>query len=55
MIFKFIFSGPADGGILSVAVVLDAVYEHLYADQPMPDVHRPGSVDGGGNDALVEA
>ena len=55
MIFKFIFSGPADGGILSVAVVLDAVYEHLNADKPMPDVHRPGGVDGGGDDALVQA
>ena len=42
-------------GILSVALVLDAVYEHLDADEPVPDVHRPGGVDGGGDGALVQA
>ena len=41
--------------LLSVAAVLDAVDEHLDADEPVSDVHRPGGVDGGGDVAPVQA
>ena len=32
-----------------------AVYEHLYVDEAVSDVHRPGHVDGRCHAALVQA
>ena len=41
--------------MLLVAAVEDAVYEHLYVDEAVPDVHWPGHGDGGRHAALVQA
>ena len=39
---------------LSVAAVLEAVYEHLYVDEAVSDVHRLGHVDRGDDAAGVQ-